>query len=698
MRRRRKEEHAHNFYTDSQAPSPKMPPLLRWWTALMFLSGVSWCEAVQVTVRDERRFAMLFQSVLLPCQYSSVSTQAPVVQWWYKSYCRDRTRDAISFPENLGVRGSELGPSSYVDCADSSRTVRIVASGQGSSFTLAEYYKGRDISIINKADLRIGELQWGDSGVYLCKVVIADDLEGQNEAQVELLVLGQTSMADDLLPEFDLEIMPEWVFVGVVVLGSILFILLVGVCWCQCCPHSCCCYVRCCCCPDTCCCPRHLYEAGKGIKVTPSTPVAIYPPYYMPGMPTMVPIAPPSLIDPKISAAPSVENNASTVHSGFRLQPTPDQNSLKVLQYVERELAHFNPSKTLSSHDSCSMSELSSLHDAETDFRQTFRQVQKKALPAIPDLDDPPDLLTREISPVHVRRSTRHPHRGNRVEEDHPRWNPRSEHLQRKAFQMGGRTGSLDELEEFAMTYMQRGRHGDFGDMEDDYRRRERQREHDKEWERERDRERERERELKRDRYPHYNSKRYYQKDSPERPPKTAQRERPRPPSPPPLPGNGKRRGTWDSDRPIPCFRDSSERERSGRDSGGRDGGHGRDYDDALLNSLLERKAKSGKSTSSKCGRAEEDSDTPSKSSSRKSTHSHSPSNRSPSNRPTEEDDSLPPYTEKEMERFRSAEMSQRPFTYARPAQPPQKEQEDREEQSRPRKVNTLLSRDSLIV
>lgn len=39
------------------------------------------------------------------------------------------------------------------------------------------------------------------------------------------------------------------------------------------------------------------------------------------------------------------------VHSGYRLQPTPDQNSLKVLQYVERELAHFNPSKTISSHD-----------------------------------------------------------------------------------------------------------------------------------------------------------------------------------------------------------------------------------------------------------------------------------------------------------------------------------------------------------
>lgn len=46
---------------------------------------------------------------------------------------------------------------------------------------------------LSGADLRIGELQWGDSGVYFCKVVISDDLEGQNEAHVELLVLGERS-------------------------------------------------------------------------------------------------------------------------------------------------------------------------------------------------------------------------------------------------------------------------------------------------------------------------------------------------------------------------------------------------------------------------------------------------------------------------------------------------------------------------
>ncbi|KAM9455111.1 immunoglobulin-like domain-containing receptor 2 isoform 2-T2 [Clarias gariepinus] len=644
--RRREGKHVHDLCTDS-----KMKFLLYCWFTVITFTATPRCEAVQVSVREGRRFALLFQSVVLPCQYTSTSTHTPVIQWWYKSYCRDRTRDSFSFPDSLGVRGSELGPSSHKDCSDASRTVRIVASGQGSSLTIAEYYKDRDISIINKADLRIGEVRWGDSGIYYCKVVITDDLEGLNEGHVELLVL-------------------EWVFVAVVVLGSVLFLVLAGVCWCQCCPHSCCCYVRCCCCPETCCCPRHLYEAGKGIKTAQSTPVAIYPPYYMQGVPSMVPIAPPSLIEPKMSTAPSIDNNISltqlsSVHSGYRLQPTPDQNSLKVLQYVERELAHFKPSKTISSHDSCSMSELSSLHEAETDFHQAYRKVQKKALPAIPDIDDPPDLLSRERSPVHTQTSARHPH--HRVKEDHPRWNPRSEHLQRKAFQMGGRTGSLDELEEFAMSYVQRRRHDDLSDDEADYTMSSKQRQS------ERERERWREQDLERDRYPYYSSKRYSPKD------------RHHAQCLPPVPGNPKRRGTGDSNlRRDPNAWDSRKQEVES----------GQEYDDALLNRLLERKAKAGRSLSSKGGGNEEESDRPSKNSSQKSCQSHSPSNRSATHRSAEEDDSLPPYVEREPDRFRGAVNSHQSLTSTRS----RKEQDNREELSRTRKVNTLLSRDSLIV
>jgi len=118
-----------------------------------------------VLVRDEKKYTVLFQSVVLPCQYNSVSTQTPVVQWVYKSYCRDRTRDSFNFPDSLsggqggggltgGTRGAggvyETGmAANYLDCADASRTVRTVASMSGSSVTLSEYYKSRDISIIN---------------------------------------------------------------------------------------------------------------------------------------------------------------------------------------------------------------------------------------------------------------------------------------------------------------------------------------------------------------------------------------------------------------------------------------------------------------------------------------------------------------------------------------------------------------------
>ncbi|KAF5901375.1 immunoglobulin-like domain-containing receptor 2 isoform X1, partial [Clarias magur] len=576
------------------------------------------CEAVQVSVREGRRFAPLSQSVVLSCQYTSTSTHTPVVQWLYKSYCQDSTHD--SFPDSLEVQGSELGPSSHKDCSDTNRTVRIVATRHGSSLTIADYYKERDISIINQADLRIGEVRWGDSGIYYCKVVIADDLEGLNEGHVELLVLGQTGVADDLLPEIDLEIMPEWVFVAVVVLGSVLFLVLAGVCWCQCCPHSCCCYVRCCCCPETCCCPRHLYEAGKGIKTAQSTPVAIYPPYYMQGVPSMVPIAPPSLIEPKMSTAPSIDNNISL----------PQLSS------------------------ACSMSELSSLHEAETDFHQAYRKVQKKALPAIPDMDDPPDILSRERSPAHTQTSARHPH--HRVKEDHPRWNPRSEHLQRKAFQMGGRTGSLDELEEFAMSYVQRRRHDDLSDDEADYTMSSKQRQS------ERERERWREQDLERDHSPYYSSKRYSPKD------------RHHAPCPPAVPGNPKRRGTGDSNlRRDPNAWDSRKQEVES----------GQEYDDALLNRLLERKAKAGRSLSSKGGGNEEESDRPSKNSSQKSCQSHSPSNRSANHRSAEEDDSLPPYVEREPERFRGAVNSHQSLTSTRS----RKEQDNREELSRPRKV-----------
>ncbi|XP_038870741.1 immunoglobulin-like domain-containing receptor 2 isoform X4 [Salvelinus namaycush] len=605
----------------------------RW---IIFCITVCVCAGVQVTVREKRRFAMLFQSVVLECQYHTPSSQTPVVQWWYKSYCRDRTRDSFTFSESFGVQGSELGAAAHLECSDSSRTVRIVASGQGPSMTLAEHYKGRDIAIVNKADLRIGKLQWGDSGVYFCKIVIADDLEGKNEGQVEVLVLGRTGVLDDLLPEFDVEIMPEWTFVGSVVLGSILFLLLMGICWCQCCPHSCCCYLRCCCCPDTCCCPRHLYEAGKMAKNSQPPQIAVYPPYYIPGVPTMVPFAPPSLADPKMLSFPSVEKNLAGASS---------------------------------------ISELSSLHEGgDTDFRQTYRTVQMKALPPIADLDDQSELMA---ATVHNSRRPRY-YRGNDTDdEQNSRWNPRSVHLERKTLGNRGRTGSLDELEEFSMSYGPRAWRGEPRDQDTDYDLALRGREH----------------------YPPY-----WEHTPPhgfhgDRDNNWHSRR-----SPPPSPQK-KRRDTWDGDRDRP----SRPHQHT----------HGeRGYDYAFLNDLLEHKVRGRAGERGERGkwRADEDSDTPSKGSS-KGKGSDGFYRQSSSNRP-EEEDSLPPYSEQKVERYQTinptaeryrtvarseryptTDPSKQPFSYTRPpkglAHAVQGYREDRDMN---RNMTPALSRDSLIV
>ncbi|KAL1267655.1 hypothetical protein QQF64_033018, partial [Cirrhinus molitorella] len=552
------------------------------WILLMLYSLQS-CNGVQVIVKDEKKFAMLFSSIVLPCHYTTRSSQVAVVQWLYKSYCTDRTRDSFTFPESLGVHVSDLGASSHLDCSDESRTVRIVASAQGASTTLAEHYKGRDISIINKADLRIGQLQWGDSGVYFCRVIISDDVEGKNEDQVELLV-------------------QEWAFVGVVVLGSVLFLLLVGICWCQCCPHSCCCYVRCCCCPDTCCCPKHLYEAGKMAKSGQPPQIAMYQPYYVPGVPVvpLVPPAAPSIIEPKLTTASrSVENNIAGASS---------------------------------------LSELSSLHDGDVDFRQTYRQVQRKALPPISDHMDDPRIRT--ASTGHGLRSS-HYQSNHSLDEHDNRWNCRSEHLPRKAFDARGRTGSLDELEEFAMSYGPHSRRkGDFRGPQRDFEMGPRSRDHPTSYR---------------------DGPRYSRDDDDD-----DWRRRGSPPSPP------KRRNTADSERYL-------ARQRS--------------YDDTYLNSLLERKARGH---GERGGRADDDSDTPSKGSSKKSSDCYN--SRSPSNRP-EEDDPLPPYSERVAERFRTedhigreryrtADPAMRPFSYTRPAHGLSHTlQECREDRDKPRKL-----------
>lgn len=128
-----------------------------------------------------------------------------------------------------------------------------------------------------------------------------------------------------------------------------------------------------------------------------------------------------------------------------------------------------------------------------------------------------------------------------------------------------------------------------------------------------------------------------------------------------PLSSPKKRRGTWDSERPVPPPPRVSPPSTSSKE---------KDYDGTFLNSLLERKAKLRGVSQGKSGaRGEEDSDTPSKGSSKKSSgESSRHCSRSPSNRP--EADSLSPYSE--TERSRTDRPSPRPLpANTRSSQPP---------------------------
>ncbi|XP_053242393.1 immunoglobulin-like domain-containing receptor 2 isoform X2 [Podarcis raffonei] len=431
------------------------------WTALLWLTAVT--EGLQVMVPEKKKVAMLFQSVVLRCHFSTSSTQPAVVQWKFKSYCQDRMGEALGVVsaglQAVSKRNLEWDP--YLDCVDSRRTVRIVASKQGPSVTVGEFYKGRDVTILHDADLHIGKLMWGDSGLYYCLIITPDDVEGKTEESVELLVLGRTGLLADLLPSFAVEIMPEWVFVGLVILGVFLFFLLVGICWCQCCPHSCCCYVRCPCCPDTCCCPRALYEAGKAAKAGyPSTVTSIPGPYYIPSVHSAAGVPSHAVLMEKSHLPPLAASESSaggqSVRKGYRIQADKERDSMKVLYYVEKELAQFDPSRRMRERYNNTISELSSLHEEDANFRQSYRQVRRKPLPPSGDMDGDAEYWAGVINGGGTSRpQTCSDYRAERGSLRLSQQRCKSEMLSRKSFSMGVPAVSMDELAAFAESYSQ---------------------------------------------------------------------------------------------------------------------------------------------------------------------------------------------------------------------------------------------------
>uniref|UniRef100_A0A2K5EJ06 Immunoglobulin like domain containing receptor 2 n=1 Tax=Aotus nancymaae TaxID=37293 RepID=A0A2K5EJ06_AOTNA len=441
--------------------------LLRW-IALFWLTAM--VKGLQVTVPDKKKVAMLFQPTVLRCHFSTSSHQPAVVQWKFKSYCQDRMGESLGMSstraQSLSKRNLEWDP--YLDCLDSRRTVRVVASKQGSAITLGDFYRGREITIVHDADLQIGKLMWGDSGLYYCIITTPDDLEGKNEDSVELLVLGRTGLLADLLPSFAVEIMPEWVFVGLVLLGIFLFFVLVGICWCQCCPHSCCCYVRCPCCPDSCCCPQALYEAGKAAKAGYPPSVSGVPgPYSIPSVPLGGAPSTGMLMDkphPPPLAPSDSTGGSHSVRKGYRIQADKERDSMKVLYYVEKELAQFDPARRMRGRYNNTISELSSLHDEDSNFRQSFHQMRSKQFPVSGDLESNPDYWSGVMggsSGASRGPSAMEYNKEDRESFRHSQPRSKSEMLSRKNFATGVPAVSMDELAAFADSYGQRPRRGD---------------------------------------------------------------------------------------------------------------------------------------------------------------------------------------------------------------------------------------------
>lgn len=105
---------------------------------------------ISVQCPTKRYVVILFQPVTLTCNFQTSATQAPLIQWRYKSYCRDPVQAALnpSSADNiLAQNNPNYDPN--IECPDSQRTVRIVASKQGPGVTLGQEYQGRKISIVN---------------------------------------------------------------------------------------------------------------------------------------------------------------------------------------------------------------------------------------------------------------------------------------------------------------------------------------------------------------------------------------------------------------------------------------------------------------------------------------------------------------------------------------------------------------------
>nr|XP_014433167.2 immunoglobulin-like domain-containing receptor 1 [Pelodiscus sinensis] len=274
-----------------------------------------------VIVQDIERYTTLFASVILKCDYStSAQLQDVVVTWRFKSFCKDPIFDYYSASYQAGLA---LGQDPSNDCNDNQREVRIVIQRRGQNEpVLGIDYRQRKITIQNRADLVINEVMWWDHGVYYCAVEAPGDTAGDPDKEVKLVVL-------------------HWLTVIFIILGGLLLFILIGVCWCQCCPQHCCCHVRCACCPTRCCCNEEALERHRFMKQARNLmPWMTHHPFYMGGDRNSQHSS--YHLNPLLQKDVSLQSSLPLVHSQGQLHP---QNN--VLDYLESEVQNLNPSQPL---------------------------------------------------------------------------------------------------------------------------------------------------------------------------------------------------------------------------------------------------------------------------------------------------------------------------------------------------------------
>ncbi|KAG9471668.1 immunoglobulin-like domain-containing receptor 1 [Eleutherodactylus coqui] len=328
-----------------------MSPQVLLWLCCWLYTG---CQALQVTVQDTERYTMLFSTIILKCEYStSALIQDVAVTWRYKSFCKDPIFDyySASYQASLSMMQD---PSN--DCNDNQREVRIVIQKRGQNEpVLGTDYRQRKITIQNKADLVISEVMWWDHGVYYCTVEAQGDTAGDPDKEVKLIVL-------------------HWLTVLFIVLGGLLLLLFISICWCQCCPHCCCCYVRCPCCPTKCCCPEEAIARHRYMKQAQAlVPWMMEKPFYAG--------ADRNSQHSSYQLNPLLQRDFSQQSSlPMARQPSYPKPNNHVLDFLESEIKNLNPSQPLTGGNHYSgashhPSMLSSLSEVGVGVREVERRI-----------------------------------------------------------------------------------------------------------------------------------------------------------------------------------------------------------------------------------------------------------------------------------------------------------------------------------